>query len=240
MTLIVFDLETTSPKPRDARIVEAYIGALDDDGRILRERTWIIRPDGYTIPDEATAIHGISTMDALNDPAAQDGTTALGEMLDWLDNECNIGRLPLVGQNIAYDLSVLDREIERYLHPLTPSVQHWIAANDVTVLDTLVLDRHVDKYRKGSRKLIDMAAHYGVSLSAEEAHGARADAIAAGRIMLTLRKHQLVAGVPGDVLMEGQTLAKKEQAASLQKWLRENRDPDAQVDPWWPVVPRGR
>ena len=42
-------------------------------------------------------------------------------------------------------------------------------ASDGCVVDTFVLDKAVDTYRKGSRKLIDVARHYGVELTEAEA-----------------------------------------------------------------------
>ena len=45
------------------------------------------------------------------------------------------------------------------------------------VLDPRVLDKHLDRYRKGRRTLTDLCAHYDVAL--EGAHDAAADALAA-------------------------------------------------------------
>ena len=48
------------------------------------------------------------------------------------------------------------------------------------VLDPRVLDKHIDPYRRGGRKLTDLCAHYKVAL--DGAHSADADAIAACRV----------------------------------------------------------
>jgi len=48
------------------------------------------------------------------------------------------------------------------------------------VIDPLVLDKHVDRFRPGSRKFIDICEHYGISLT--EAHNSGADALAAVRV----------------------------------------------------------
>ena len=56
------------------------------------------------------------------------------------------------------------------------------------VIDPLVIDKAVDRYRKGKRTLEAAAAFYGVPL--DDAHDAGADAIAAGRVAQAIaREH---------------------------------------------------
>ena len=52
------------------------------------------------------------------------------------------------------------------------------------MLDAVVLDRHVDRYRKGSRTLAALCAQYGVTI--ENAHDASADAMASVGVLLAL------------------------------------------------------
>src|SRR4051794_24467066 len=56
----VFDLETTGIDVNRDRIVTAHIGVLDSDGSVLSGRNWLANP-GIDIPEQATAVHGIST-----------------------------------------------------------------------------------------------------------------------------------------------------------------------------------
>ena len=50
------------------------------------------------------------------------------------------------------------------------------------IIDPLVLDKAIEKYRPGSRKLADVARHHGGTAFADSSwHSAEADAIAAGR-----------------------------------------------------------
>ena len=53
----VFDTETDSPDPTDARIISAFVGLLDDDGQLISAEEYLLQPD-RPIPAEATAIHG--------------------------------------------------------------------------------------------------------------------------------------------------------------------------------------
>jgi hypothetical protein len=52
------------------------------------------------------------------------------------------------------------------------------------VIDPLVMDRHVDRYRKGRRRLEALCGHYGVTL--RRPHDAGADAVAAVLISRTI------------------------------------------------------
>ncbi len=53
-----------------------------------------------------------------------------------------------------------------------------------TVVDPYVIDREMDRYRKGRRTLGAVCEHYGIAL--EDAHEAEADALAAAHLARTL------------------------------------------------------
>lgn len=171
-----FDLETTGPDPLTARIVTAtIIDIRPPKSPIITD--WLSDVAGEEIPDEAAAIHGVTT-----DYARAHGKALLDVVKQVIGAlqfsfEC---RVPVVGHNIPYDLTVVACEAIRFgLDPF-----------EVTgpVVDTIVLDRGVDKYRRGSRKLIDTAKHYGVPLTEEDAHGSAADALASARIAWKIAK----------------------------------------------------
>lgn len=61
--LVAFDLETTGTDVETDRIVTAALVRLDPDGAVSEERTWLLDP-GVAIPEQASAIHGISTAHA--------------------------------------------------------------------------------------------------------------------------------------------------------------------------------
>lgn len=171
--LIPFDLETTGVDVETARIVQAYVGTMLADGTVTGQ-TWLLDP-GVEIPADATAIHGITTEHARNE--GQNAADALIEIEGVLAAAQIVGH-PIAGMNLAYDLTLLDREIRRHFgRPLSFEPR--------PVLDILVLDKAIDTYRKGSRTLTALADHYGVLLG-DDAHGAAADAIAAARIALKL------------------------------------------------------
>lgn len=234
----VFDLETTGVDVETARIVTAFFGALDAEGNVIDAHNWMVRPDGYEIPEEATAVHGISTERAL-----AEGSHPSDVMLDICEKLDDAGKrgFPLCGHNLSYDLTVLDRELPRVWREPSPFSRVEAYLDDVVILDSLVIDKHIDPYRKGKRTLITAAEHYGVELSEEEAHGAQADAIASGRIIQAMLRQGLAESYGPKALHEAQKQWKREQAKSLQHYFRTKADPiqpDAVVNGDWPYIPR--
>ncbi|MEU3827459.1 3'-5' exonuclease [Streptomyces sp. SID486] len=227
--LVAFDLETTGTDIESDRIVTAAVVAVEPDGRLPEPRTWLLDP-GVAIPQQASAIHGISTSHAREHgmpaaPAIEEITAAITEVL-------NSGT-PLVVMNARYDLSLLDRECRRH------GIKPWgdrLSGEASPVIDPLVLDKHVDRYRKGSRNLQALCAHYGVTL--QDAHNAVADAVAAARAARSMGvRHTAIGALALADLHDLQIRAAAEQAASLQKYLRRTSDPEATVEPAWPFIP---
>lgn len=180
--LVCFDLETTGADPKTARIVTADVVWLNPVNGVIAASTSYLADPGIEIPAEAAEIHGITTeyARAHGQPAADVALL----VLDDLESAWSKG-LPIVAFNACYDLTVTDRELRR----------HHSRELKVTgpVLDPLVIDRGADRYRKGSRKLGDMCAFYGVALT--NAHNSAADAEAAGRLLVAqARRHAVKVG----------------------------------------------
>ncbi|MER6235907.1 3'-5' exonuclease [Streptomyces clavifer] len=220
-----FDLETTGPDPQTARIVTACIVQVGG-GQPTQIANWLTDVDGQEIPEEAANIHGVTTKQAHAE--GTDLRQAVEEILAGLTQVITSG-VPVVAMNARYDLTLLDREAGRYgLDPLPAPL----------VIDPFVIDKHVDKYRKGSRKLTALCEHYKVPIG--EAHTADADAIAACRVAWrqgTL--HPPLAAMGLEQLHRAQVEWAAEQAASLQEYFRK-KDPQAVVEGAWPLIPRQR
>ncbi|GGZ10879.1 3'-5' exonuclease [Streptomyces nitrosporeus] len=227
--LVAFDLETTGTDIETDRIVTAAVVRLDPDGAVAHERTWLLDP-GVEIPEQASAIHGISTERARSHGAPP--ATAVEEITAAVA-EGMLRGTPLVVMNARYDLSLLDRECGRYgVEPLGER----LGGAPLPVIDPLVMDKHVDRYRRGKRALHALCAHYGVAL--DDAHDARADAVAAARVVRRMgEKYESFGGMPLAELHALQVRAAAEQAASLQAYFRRT-DPSAVVEAAWPLVPR--
>lgn len=99
------DLNGTRVQPRIVTI-SWLLNAPDTQTK--RERTYIVRPDGFTIPSEATAIHGIST------EYARFAGSSLGSVLQQLREDCEAVRPQMVvAHNAEFDLPVVDAECKR-------------------------------------------------------------------------------------------------------------------------------
>ncbi|WP_084144234.1 exonuclease domain-containing protein [Amycolatopsis taiwanensis] len=221
---VAFDLETTSVDVETARIVTAAVVTVDPSTGAKDVREWLADP-GIDIPAEATAVHGITTEHARQhgEPAADVVWAIAGALTRaWLKTH------PVVVYNASYDLSLLDREMRR----------HGLGELDTAaVIDPLVIDKHYDRFRRGSRKLVDTARHYRIELSEQDAHGAAADALAAARVAWRLaRVYPELAGMRLPELHAHQIAWHAEQAASLQEYFRA-KGSDEIVPLEWPLRP---
>lgn len=220
--LCAFDLETTGPEPLDARIVTACVATVDGSGGTEAAiDSWLLDP-GVEIPEGATAIHGVSTEQARADGA--DATDGVAEIAAALDSAWAVGR-PVIGHNVSYDLTVLNADLVRHGQP------GLVVTGPV--IDTLCLDKHVDKYRKGKRTLTATCEHYAVAL--DGAHDSTFDALASARIAWRIcQRYPDIAAMDLAELHAAQVEWAAEQAAGLQEYFRKT-DPTAVVDGTWPV-----
>jgi DNA polymerase-3 subunit epsilon len=223
--LAVFDLETTGVDTDTSRIVSACIAVLEPDGSLHQQWNWLADPE-VEIPEGASAVHGIST--ELARAEGRTAETVAGEITATIRTLLALG-IPLVVYNAPYDLSLLDRECRRHhIEPL---------GSPFPVIDPLVIDKAVDRFRKGKRTLVAAAERYGVNL--DDAHDAAADAIAAGRVAQAIART-----FPDEVdvsfadLHGRQQIWYAEQAASFQQYIREVKgDQDYVAESAWPLRP---
>ncbi|WP_228278451.1 5'-3' exonuclease H3TH domain-containing protein [Brevibacterium limosum] len=217
--LVGFDLETTGVEPATARIVTAAF--VDSAAQV---RTWLANP-GIEIPESARAVHGITTEFAqANGAAAAQVVSELCAEFAALREEGAV----VVGHNVVYDLSVMAAEVARHRPDIDfPSIIP-------TIVDTFVVDKNIDPYRRGKRTLIETAKIYQVELL--DAHDAAADALAALDISRALAEKSTEISVLSNAeIMAAQADWKRSQAARLQAWLRKKGNAEAVVDGSWPM-----
>lgn len=222
--LIAFDLETTGTSPAHDRVVTAAVLHIHPAEGRVQHYEWLLNP-GIPIPEPATAVHGITT-----EYAATHGRAPAGALLEIA---AHIGdaahtRTPLVAYNAPFDLTMLRAECARH-DAITPAIG--------PVIDPLVLDRGLDKYRPGTRRLAATAAHYGITLGETEAHGAGADALAAARVAWKLaEQHPELAHATVDELHEQQARWHAVWAEQFEIWLAQQPDREAMAVPrGWPI-----
>jgi len=219
--LAVFDTETTGIDVETCRIVSATVAVLNATGEVEQRIDWLLDP-GVDIPAGATNVHGITTEYAVLH--GTDAAAGVAEIVATLRAHLADG-LPVVAYNAPYDLTLLNREAVR--HGVAPLL------SPSPVIDPLVIDKGVDKYRKGKRTLEVTSAFYGVPL--DDAHDAGADAIAAGRVAQAIqRAHGTALPTTLSELHAAQVTWYRQQAESFQDYMRRGRDPEFVADLNWP------
>ncbi|MET7441999.1 3'-5' exonuclease [Streptomyces sp. NPDC005496] len=227
--LAAFDTETTGVDVETDRIVSAAVVVQDAPGARPRVSRWLVSP-GVPVPEGATAVHGLT-----DEYLRRNGrwpSPVMEEIARELGDQAAAGR-PLVVMNAPFDLTLLDRELRRHR---ASSLDRWLDSTPLHVLDPRVLDKHLDRYRKGRRTLTDLCAHYGVEL--EAAHDAAADALAALDLVRAVGRRfaaRLERLSPAE-LHTLQSVWHAAQARGLQAWFARSGTPEA-VDPAWPLRP---
>ncbi len=113
---LFFDTETTGlPKNYKApasdtknwpRMVQIAWMQYDEAGKLLDSKMFIVKPEGYTIPKDASDVHGITTERAIEEGA--DLTSVLNEF-----REAMIDSTALVAHNIGFDEKIVAAEFIR-------------------------------------------------------------------------------------------------------------------------------
>jgi DNA polymerase-3 subunit epsilon len=224
--LLCFDLETTGvDRFADVPVSFALVGLRA--GTVCERRVAIVNP-GRPIPLEAARVHGITDALARREGIPLD--VAIEQVAGRLVEASERG-VPTVGCKLDFDLTMLDvlcRAIDgRGLHQ-----RGWRGP----VLDVLVLDRYVDRYREGHRTLVDLCALYGVAI--DRAHAAEFDAEAAGRVVLSMAgRYEGLGAASLNQLHTSQVGWHREWVASFNSW-REGRGlaPLEPHEEEWPVA----
>ncbi len=221
-----FDTETTGVDVTSDRVVTAAI--VRREAGVQAVSTWLVDP-GVEIPEGASAIHGITTEHARThgrQPAAALEEIARTLAAGLLRDE------PVVAYNASFDLSLLDAELRRHGLPTLPE---RIGRPVRVVIDPLVLDRHLDRYRRGKRRLGNLCEHYGVTASAA-LHSADVDVAATLDVLAAVaRAFPVVAETPLEELHEIQVVAHRRWADSFNAWRLGQglTGPGAELE--WPV-----
>ena len=225
-TIAVFDTETTGLNLSQDRIVTAALHRMTSDGEIIPGGfDWVLNP-GIPIPEVASKVHGFYDKDVAG---AMPAAVGVPQIVDAI-NACFAEGIPVLAYNAAYDFTILHYEaIRNGVNPLEFGL----------VIDPLVIDKTIDKYRKGKRNLVSAAERYQVELLA--AHTAKDDAVAAGHVGLAMLRffsalEKPVVPFPASAqgLHDEQAKWADEIEASYAKW-RQQDVPDYKPVFGWPV-----
>jgi DNA polymerase-3 subunit epsilon len=226
--MVGFDCETTGVDTERDLILSASVINIPRTAPPAETTEYLLHP-GLTDPPGGYEIHKIS-LQFLKENGADPAETleALCQVLSIMVDE----HTPLVGMNVPFDLTMLDRNCRLYgVAPLTDRCQ-------IFALDAFVLDKAVDPYRKGSRKLEALANQYRIPWDAASAHGSAYDAFAAARVVWRIgRLYPALGSLTVPQLHQLQVEWKQKQDASFAEYLRKNQKPTEGVDGRWPIRP---
>lgn len=224
--LVAFDLETTGLNLETDSILTAAVSRVGA-GLASEHRYWEMDP-GVEIDPEAQELHGIDNQQRLRFPAIEE---ALPELLQHLEQQLQRSAA-LVVYNAPFDLTILDRAARR--QGLTPLQERL----PLLVIDPLVLDRAVDPWRPGSRRLTATAAAYGLA-APEQAHNANHDALVTARLAWKIGQcYDDYLNVSLPALHRQQARWARSWASSYQAHLRRQGKEETIADDWpWQPQP---
>lgn len=220
--IVAFDVETTGTDVEQDRIVTYCVCLME--GQIGKQIDGVINP-GVPIPESATKVHGVTDAKAQLGQYPQDAIARI----DFALHAAWQRGWPVVVYNAPFDLTMLDRELRRHLgRPLEIKGP---------VIDPLVLDKAVDTYRKGSRRLTDTCKHYVVPLTEEDAHTASGDAYAAAQLARVLCQLEGLRDLSLADLYRLQQEWYREQRVSFNAYLQKQGKTPDDDNLVWPLKP---
>lgn len=238
MIVTVFDVETSGVDVFKDRILTCHVAKYEmtsDKFDLLESYDWIINP-GIEVPTEASDINGLTT-EFIQENGRSDWQEAIQEIWDEvLGSSSDV----VAAYNLPFDLTFLGSESVRcgqlpgdYLD--TVGLTDAYEPEDIPVfVDALVWDKANDKYRRGSRKLVDVARHHGIQVDDDKLHDASYDVHITAQLTYKFLDEWFGSGCSKEQLKSLMRREKKSQAQSLQEYFRKT-DPEAVVDGGFPV-----
>lgn len=202
MKALIFDSETTgkalwkepADDPRQPRIVQLGAILYDDERRVVAEMNLVVRPDGWTVPAEAAAIHGFTT-----ERAGAVGVRIRGVLALFLAlaERADV----VVAHNLAFDRMMVEIEIARRpAEELARLVEVWRAKRKFCTMEesteVLRLPGFFGKYKWPS--LAEAHRHY-LGVGFEGAHDAMADVRACAAVYFAMNPAPVAAGLNDEV-----------------------------------------
>lgn len=188
MNYLCADTETTGfaksqsdpTVPGQPYIVELAGVLVDEDGNVVDKMHRLIKPDGWTIPQQATSVHGITT-----EKAAREGVPIW--MALWEFERLLLKSGMLVWHNAVFDMILMRTEHYRLNHPPL-FLKYPVVCTKESLTPVLQIPK------KGTRgykwpNLQEAHVHYFGS-EFDGAHGALADTEALARVFTAARKEQ--------------------------------------------------
>jgi len=234
---IIFDTETTGlPRNYDApitdldnwpRLVQLAWQLHDEKGKLLSNKSFIVKPEGFTIPYNAEKVHGISTERALKE--GHD----LVEVLRAFQQDVAKSHY-LVGHNIDFDIKVSGAEFLRKQEPSDLLERKSLDTKDLSTDFCAIAGGKGGKFKWPT---LTELHHKLFGIGFEDAHDAAYDVSATAKCFFGLIKQRVLApeeGVkPEEVIYEAPKLdtanfihAKDTQKAAAKEVIQQARGAD--------------
>lgn len=185
---LIFDTETTGlPKNFNAplsdsdnwpRMVQIAWQLHDDNGELIENQDYIIKPEGYDIPFNATRIHGISTK------MAHEQGRDLQEVLEEFAEVLTRTKL-VAGHNIQFDYNIVGAE---FLRKNLENVLEKIPSADTMELGTEYCQLGGGKNGKYKSPKLSELYEKLYQKGFEEAHNAAADVNATAQVFFEMMR----------------------------------------------------
>lgn len=223
---LAFDCESTSVDVETGLILSAALVDLDPTLGSGGVPDYMLLNWEVDIPEASAKIHGLT-----REHLAQEGVEpawALGRIVRRLSQHLEAEQ-PVVGMNLPFDLTMLDRNCRRA--GVSPIVDHQPL---VPCLDAMVLDKYADPYRKGKRNLTALSEHYQVAWKGD-AHNALSDAVVAAGVCWRIgRLFPSLGSMDVHAVHQLQMQEKRVQDESFRRYLLDQGKPADDVDGNWP------
>jgi len=228
--MVGFDSETTGLVYDQDWILTISTPLVVPGGRTpITHNNWLVDP-GVPVPAGATQINGLTT--EYVQTHGMDIRQGLSEAVAYMAAALSTGT-PLVGMNLPYDLTMLDRNCRRLG---IATLEDVLGAEIAPCIDVLVLDKQLVPKRKGvgARRLGKLCEYYRADPG--DAHSSASDALAAVRVAWRLA-HVFpdLARLDLNDLHNRQVEWKKTQDASFAVWLHSQGKPPKDCDGQWPI-----
>ncbi len=182
MRYLFFDTETTGFPPK-ARLVQIAWQMWEEEKRISIH-DFIVKPEGFIIPLQATLVHGITTEQAIEEG------TSLSEVMTKFNEDVSQTDY-IVAHNYSFDYKIVKAEFERLSMPTVLS--------DIASVDTMTESRNFLQLPSRSRnstkyknpKLSELYFNlFGENFN--NAHSASADVEATVKCFFELKKRKVI------------------------------------------------
>ena len=189
-TLLFFDTETTGvPKDYKApssainnwpRLVQLSWIKTDNNGTVLSQGDYIIKPDGFVIPESAAAVHNITTAIAL------EKGQPLTEVLEKFKSEIASADL-IIGHNISFDMKVVGAELIRTGGKDILEKKKYFCTMKSTINFCAIRGPYGYKYPKLEELYTKLFRH-----KFDDAHNSNADVMATKECYFELKKRNII------------------------------------------------